>query len=486
MRGWGHDKTRQILTSEERERLKELERENRELRGGRVWAVSFRTKRRRREVERPAGSHSGPTPHWTRRAFASIAPRPDEQLGRWLKPGIWFWAAALAGLAIRAYLVLFTEGTYDVGILAENAEGVRRDGLVGYYWANPAMNLPPFIAVLMSWVWSLAEATEVPFRVLLRAPFALLDAATAALLLGALRANRYRFVLTACYWLHPLALIFSAYHGNTDSSVAFFLVSCVYLLSIKKTTGAAVALGISLWIKLPGLLAIPALLFFLPSWLARLQFITVACGVSLVTYLPLLPNHADVLYRNVIGYRGQLIQTAAGIPVWGMRALLPYPAQLAEGGHEWLAGVVLFYLKENYWLTLASILLLVWLRRSRRTIQDMGETIAGSYCVLYGLSIYWSFQYFAWSIPFWFLARKSFAVPATILASGYIYGLYWFLCGNPWLLGEWDFMGHPFWPHTIRLLRNGALLFFFLSAWLFLAGALYEKVVMLYQRTRGG
>jgi hypothetical protein len=34
--------------------------------------------------------------------------------------------------------------------------------------------------------------------------------------------SRYRFVAAASYWLNPLSITFSAYHGNTDSAVGFF------------------------------------------------------------------------------------------------------------------------------------------------------------------------------------------------------------------------------------------------------------------------
>lgn len=183
----------------------------------------------------------------------------------WFRPGVWFWAAVFIGLVIRIYLVAFTQGTYDVGIWQAHAAGVHKEGLIGYYHQNVEMNHPPFIAVIVSWLWSIALSNSIAFRILLRAPFALLDGCTALLLLRVLRESRYCFVVTACYWLHPLSIIFSAYHGNTDSSVAFFLMLCFYLLSRQKIICAGAALGISLWVKLPGVLALPAFLFFLPD-----------------------------------------------------------------------------------------------------------------------------------------------------------------------------------------------------------------------------
>src|SRR6202011_1101613 len=92
-------------------------------------------------------------------------------------------------------------------------------------------NHPPFISEVEALLLLLSDATGIPFRIFLRAPFALLDAGSAFLLLLLLQSNPWRFLLAACYWLNPLAIIFSAYHGNTDSAVAFFLLLCVSLLS---------------------------------------------------------------------------------------------------------------------------------------------------------------------------------------------------------------------------------------------------------------
>ena len=62
---------------------------------------------------------------------------------------------------------------------------------------------------------------------LLRAPFAGLDLGTALLLLRLFRDSPFRYAVFAAYWVHPLALIFSAYHGNTDPAIAFFVLLAV-------------------------------------------------------------------------------------------------------------------------------------------------------------------------------------------------------------------------------------------------------------------
>src|SRR5205085_10687470 len=167
------------------------------------------------------------------------------------RPPVWFWVVIAAGLALRLYLVVFTEGTQDVASWERNARDVRDHGLIAYYHGDPSANHPPFISEVESLLLRASDATGLPFRVLLRAPFALLDLATTFLLLLLFGECRWRFVVAAAYWLNPLSIMFSAYHGNIDSAVAFFLVLCAWWLSQNKLLAAAIALGMSLWIKLP-------------------------------------------------------------------------------------------------------------------------------------------------------------------------------------------------------------------------------------------
>src|ERR1700687_5511970 len=96
---------------------------------------------------------------------------------RWFeRPSVWFWSTIALGAGIRLYLVLFTEGTSDVELWEENARGVHQLGLIGYYHAEPTANHPPFIFELESFLCQAATTSRIPFRILLRAPFAILDA----------------------------------------------------------------------------------------------------------------------------------------------------------------------------------------------------------------------------------------------------------------------------------------------------------------------
>src|SRR5262249_61649428 len=204
----------------------------------------------------------------------------------YFRPGVWFLMVIALGAALRFFFFFFSHRPQDVPILVRHARDAREQGLIGYSRGAPWANHPPFISAVESWLLVASEKSGVPFRISLRAPFALLDAGTALLLLFLLGECRFRFVAAAAYWLNPLSIIFSAYHGNTDSAVAFFLLLCVWLLTKQKIVAAAIALGGSLWIKLPIVLAVPAFVFFIPDWRRRFQFLIGASPFGTATSIP--------------------------------------------------------------------------------------------------------------------------------------------------------------------------------------------------------
>src|SRR5262245_7104585 len=167
----------------------------------------------------------------------------------------WFWGAIAFGAVIRIYLAVFTDGTADVRLWQRHAKGVSKWGMVTYYQTSTWANHPPVILAVEAQLLKVANATQIPFRTLLRLPFAILDAGTTVLLLCLWREKRWRFALAAGYWLHPLAMIFSAYHGNTDSSVPFFLLLSIWFLGKGNVVAAGIVLGLGFWIKIPGVLA---------------------------------------------------------------------------------------------------------------------------------------------------------------------------------------------------------------------------------------
>lgn len=404
--------------------------------------------------------------------------QPAERWARFQRPGAWLWLALTLGAAVRLYLVLATEGTYDVSIWRQHASGVANLGLIDYYQRGHKFNHPPLAGLGMAGLWEISAATGAPFRILLRAPFALLDLGTALLMLRVLRASPWRYALTAGFWLCPLSFVYSSFHGNTDTAVAFFTLLAVTLVASARPGWAGAALGAGLAVKLPGILAAPALVFALPGWTARVRFLTATAVVVALGYSPGLLQDAPVVLQHVFGYRGQNIQTTGGVQVWGIQNFYPLLFELPYAWHAQIRAVTTAYYGLNTPVCFGLISVFAFARRRARTAPDLAATIGVCFVIFYGFTNYWSFQYFAWSLPFLLCLDLRFAAPALALMSAYVYGLYAWLCGDLALRGSWDFIGHPAWPFWLLGLRDACIGLLFVAACVFLFRAVRGELVL--------
>src|SRR5207237_1837643 len=153
-----------------------------------------------------------------------------------------------------------------------------------------------------------------------------------------------------------------------------------------KLLAAAITLGVSLWIKLPAVLAIPALLFFIQDWRKRFQFLLVAGVAALSTYLPALFQDPAIIWKNVFGYRAQILHTTAGVPAWGPRVLL---FSIIAAPQNWPVATrapIVFFLDKTWIIALALALLLSWLRRNNRSFAELCATIGMIYVVVLAIS----------------------------------------------------------------------------------------------------
>lgn len=367
----------------------------------------------------------------------------------------WLWAAFALGAAARLWLVLATPGSFDVSIKAVHGHAVNSYGVLGYYERSPLMNHPPLMGRFFAGVEALARATGIPFRAGLRAPFALLDAATALVLLRLLRGFRWRAAIVAAYWLHPLVWLFSAYHGNTDSAVAFFALLSMWGVVAGSPALAGAALGLGFWVKLPVLVAAPGLCLALPRWRERLVFAAMAVAVGLAGWLPELVQDPALLYERIVGYPGTGVQTPRGIAVWGLAYVLrAQGTPLAQAAERY-----------NTFVCFVPIVALAWLRRGQASPRELGATLAASFALLYGTTSFWAWQYLAWSLPFWCFLDPRLAAAVTGLLAAYVWGVYALFTGSPVLLGRWDFVHHGPWPPVLTWLRDASVLACLLVGW---------------------
>jgi hypothetical protein len=100
------------------------------------------------------------------------------------------------------------------------------------------------------------------------------------------------------------------------------------------------------------------------------------------------------------------------------------------------------------------------LRRRERSPIAIGATVALSYTVFYALVETWTFQYLAWGMALWLLLPWRAALVCHVVGGGFVYAVYAYVCGDPFLLATWDFAGHETWPVWLVVWRDAANLTF--------------------------
>jgi hypothetical protein len=160
------------------------------------------------------------------------------------------------------------------------------------------------------------------------------------------------------------------------------------------------------------------------------------------------------------------------MPIWTLWSVFGIADALPDAWRPVVDRLIEAHAARNTWVCWLPLLALAWLRRGERTPRGLGTTVCGCFIVFYAFNNnFLSFQYFAWSIPFWFFPGARFAAVTTLSIGGYVYAAYALFCGNPLLLGVWDFRGHPVWPAWLVLWRDLAVSWCFVSAWVFLVTA---------------
>lgn len=407
----------------------------------------------------------------------SAPTRDDPSDGYGHRPGSTLFFAAIAlGAAVRLFFCFSTPGTLDVDIWLGHTVALEKQGLISYYQGGSLIfNHPPPVAWLISTLANLSAATGISFAALLRLPFSLFDLASVWMILRLLDGVPHARWVAAAYWLHPLAILYSSYHGNTDTSIAFFLLATTLLIRRNQGLWAGAVLGLCLWFKIPGVLAGPVFWFALPNSRQRLLFVLAGGATALIGFAPALILNARAVIDAVFLYPGLRIHTSSGITIWGLLNLYPDVATLPAFLRLPFVDFTLASIDYNSVICIAPILLLAWARRDERGPAALATSVTASFALFYGLTNLWAFQYLAWSIPFWLLSSRWFAVSATLVSTVYVYGLYVWLCGDPWLMGTWDFIGKPDWPGWLIAARNTANVFFLATGLAFLIQAIRTR-----------
>lgn len=385
----------------------------------------------------------------------------------------WFYMAIFMSVVVRIYLAVFTDGTYDIGIWEKHAVGITRFGLTDYYAMTlgevTTFNHPPIAGKLVTALYNLGIHAGIPFKVIFRLLVASTDYLTAYYLFKLTGPGENRYFYVAAYLLNPLTFIFSAYHGNTDPLLGFFILLSLFLLDRKKLFAAGVALGIGVWIKWIILLVLPLVIFSIRGYKAKGSYLSALVMTTSVGYSWYLIHAPDVILKSVFAYGGQQIQTTGGIPIWGnMIPLRWFLSRFASSGSE---AYLWRILDCNSIIVAGSIVAYSWLQRGRASGKEACRTVGEVFIIFYAVTNFWSFQYLAWSAPFLvFLPTPLFAATAVSL-SAFIYSLYSLVCNSLFLRGAWNFVDYPYLSPAVLFFRNAAIAVVLASALYLFRGA---------------
>jgi hypothetical protein len=389
-----------------------------------------------------------------------------------------FVLALFAAFALRVYFAACTAGTYDLSIWHRHARAIIDHGIFDYYAMSLGKGLtfnhPPLMGTLMVALVKLCDSLKLDFSFVFRFILGATDFLTAALLYGLLRRRRHLKFRVVVYLFAPVTVLLSSYHGNTDCLVALFALASLASLAGGGYALAGFLLGLGISVKYIVVLAGPALFFGIPTWRDKLRFSLFGALAVLAGYGWWLAQHPVIVFKSVFGYRGQMFFSAVGDPLWGNQIFLRPAMRFLGIGDAGAQHLLELLFRHNGAIILVLVLTFTWLRRRRQAVEDIGVTIAGTFCIFYAATNYWAYQYFAWAVPFYFFLDWKRCFLLLLLTSDYIYSFYSYFCGNLVLRGTWNFLGHLFWPASLLLLRDIVVLFFICIAIEFIMRAALE------------
>ncbi len=325
------------------------------------------------------------------------------------------------------YLVFSTYGTNDMLSWNEFLEKINTDGGLALYRDVPLFNHPPFMIHLLRFWGRLGALANIPLQVSLRGTSVLAGAAATLLLwqlvnAGSIRISRPALVITI---LSPVTILVAGFHGNTDPLMIFFVILAACLADAGYSPWlAGLSLGMAVNIKLPAILAAPALFFWMPR-AKRSALATAASATFLIGSLPWIVTAPQLIAVRVFAYRGLT-------GMWGITLL---PGILAEKlGHPrlFLTAVAV----EKVWLLLALVGLARWMNRLPHR-PPVFVQCGFIYCFFLAFSPGYGIQYLSWLVIWPLVLGAPACLFWNLTAGAFIFANYAFWAGGfPWYLAE--------------------------------------------------
>jgi len=163
----------------------------------------------------------------------------------------------------------------------------------------------------------------------------------------------------AIFAFSPTAILVSAYHGNTDPLIGFFvLAACYFLVEKASFVWAGLALAAAVNVKLIPLVLAPVFLANVRRWREAAGFIG-GLSVGAIPFIPVMFRAGTAFYRNAVAYNSNFEN-------WG----IPFFIRQGEANPQWsnvAAHLHAVFVPAGRYLIVAVILAIcAWSRWRRR------------------------------------------------------------------------------------------------------------------------
>jgi hypothetical protein len=274
--------------------------------------------------------------------------------------GTWF-ALGLTGIALRICLWMISIGSNDAPIWLGHGLNVATNGIAQAYPESSIFNHPPLMGLFAAQAWWWSNDNLVTFARLIKIPGLLGEAIT----LWAL----WRFAgprSFAAYALLPVAILISAYHGNTDCLYAAFLLVSAIAFDRQRFFLSGLLFSAALNVKVLPLVLLPLPMLALPDWRAFRRFST-GLTLGLIPFVPPALVVGRDMYHNMLVYNSNPDN-------WGLLVFLNH-AVLIPGLSSFFRHVRDWYLALGRYVVLMAVVAVALISRFRHKL-SMAEQLA--------------------------------------------------------------------------------------------------------------
>lgn len=330
-----------------------------------------------------------------------------------------FFALLIIGFGFRLSVTELTIGTTDVSFWSLWAGLIEEHGIIGAYAAHPYLNHPPLALAVLRSLSLASDAAGIALGDVLRHVQSISDMVTVAMIVLVARATGSVPPARAAllFFLSPVAMFVSSFHGNTDSLLVA-LVACAVLLKIQQRhVSAGCVLAVATGIKILPLLLLP-LFIMAGNRRARISTLAAYSVVFILLFAPVILLGGPRVISNVFFYRG----FSGG---WGVAGIATTLSTVFPDHQPLLATLSGLYVASTTVLIVGSwVALLIVMWRRGRALPDAGRhlqlpgNVTGVFLLILFLAPGFGNQYLLWPLPFlWFFAGRAGTAALTILYS---------------------------------------------------------------------